>query len=618
MTRGHRRRLRVALVLLAGVVSTALALVALATGVFRVAELDTVDARFKLRGKSDAPPRRITVVAIDDISFAELGQQWPFPRSVHARVIDRLTRAGAAPIAYDVQFTEPTSVPDDNALVRAVGRAHGRVVLATTEVDAGGRTAVLGGDATLRSLGARAGHGSLPPDIDGINRRFPYAVDGLPSLAVATAEAATHHRVRRERFDERGTAWIDYAGPPGAVPTFSFSRVMKGKVDPAAFRGSIVVVGVAAPTLQDVHPTSASGGELMSGPEIQANAIATALRDIPLREPPGWLGVALTVLLGFACPLLTLRRGAVTAIAGSTATGALYAAATQLAFDHGLILPFVIPIGGLVVSAVATTMTVLALDLAAAGFERERVRELFARFVPARVVEEVLARHPSGDLRLGGKRLQATIVFCDIRGFTAFAELRPAEQVIEVLNRYLSEMSEAIRAHEGTLLAYRGDGVLAAFGAPVEQFDDADRAIQAVREMAGHRLAELNVWLRRANLGEGFRIGIGVNSGVIMSGNVGCDWRLEYTAIGDTVNTASRLEVMTKDSPHQVLISDTTRAMLRREAPDLRYVDAMHVRGKQIKVNLWTLDLEPSIEAPAEAARAQREPTDQPVPAPPA
>src|SRR3954454_14014198 len=122
------------------------------------------------------------------------------------------------------------------------------------------------------------------------------------------------------------------------------------------------------------------------------------------------------------------------------------------------------------------------------------------------------------------------------------------------------------------------------------QFDHADRALEAVRDMAGPRLTTFNRWLRENGLGEGFGIGIGVNSGIVMSGNIGSERRVEYTTIGDPVNTASRLEKLTKEVPFQVLISDTTRAMLRREVSWLRYVDVTEIRGKQIKANLWTID----------------------------
>ena len=147
------------------------------------------------------------------------------------------------------------------------------------------------------------------------------------------------------------------------------------------------------------------------------------------------------MLLGFACPLLALRFGAPVTLGGAIAIGAGYALAVQIAFNSGVILPFVAPIIALLVGAVAAVMTVLSLDLSAAAFGRERVRDVFARFVPPSVVDEVLASSVDDDLRLAGERLQATIVTCDIRDFTAFAELCPAEQVIEVLNRYLSEIA---------------------------------------------------------------------------------------------------------------------------------------------------------------------------------
>jgi adenylate cyclase len=246
-------------------------------------------------------------------------------------------------------------------------------------------------------------------------------------------------------------------------------------------------------------------------------------------------------------------------------------------------------VGALVVSATATVMTPLSHALAAAAFEWRRVRALLQRFRP-RDVDALFPTAASADPGLEGKRVQATIVVCDLRDLTAFAESRPAEQVSRACDRYLTEMSEAIRAQGGTLLDYRGDGMIAAFGAAAEQSDHADRALHAVREMAGPRLANLNAWLREENVGKRFRIGIGVSSGAVMFGNVGGGWRLEHTASGDTVMAAFRLAAMIENSQHQVLVSETTRAMLRHEAPDLQYFDATRTRAKPVKSKLWTLD----------------------------
>jgi adenylate cyclase len=221
--------------------------------------------------------------------------------------------------------------------------------------------------------------------------------------------------------------------------------------------------------------------------------------------------------------------------------------------------------------------------------ERERVRGLFARFVPEAVVDEVLA-HADEDLRLGGQRRMATVLISDLRGFTTFAEARPPEVVIEALNRYLSAMSEVILSRGGTLTCFMGDGIMAAFGVPIEQADHADRALEAAREMTGEALESFNAWLREEGIADGFRMGIGLCSGVVMAGNVGSEQRLEYTAIGDAPNTAARIEALTKETPHMVLMSDSTRSMLTRDASDLFEVDTRTVRGRRAPVKLWSIE----------------------------
>ena len=206
--------------------------------------------------------------------------------------------------------------------------------------------------------------------------------------------------------------------------------------------------------------------------------------------------------------------------------------------------------------------------------ERERVRGIFSRFVPEHVVDEVLTR-TDDDLRLGGVTLDGTVMFADLRDFTSFAESLPADTVIEVLNRYVSEMSDAILDNGGTLVAYMGDGIMAVFGAPIEMAGHADCGLAAAREMLYSRLPGFNGWLRENGLGDGFRMGIGISSGPIMSGTVGSERRLEYTTVGDTTNTASRLEAMTKNTPYSIFIADSTRGSLRRPADDLVFVDEL-------------------------------------------
>jgi adenylate cyclase len=162
--------------------------------------------------------------------------------------------------------------------------------------------------------------------------------------------------------------------------------------------------------------------------------------------------------------------------------------------------------------------------------------------------------------------------------------------VVEVVNRYLSEMTEAILAHGGTLVSFMGDGIMALFGAPIEQPDHASRAVAAAREMLSERLPRFNAWLGERGLGQDFRMGIGLNSGPVMSGNVGSEQRLEYTALGDTTNTAARLEGMTKGTDHQLYFAESTYSRLGDPPADATFVGELEVRGRQSALRVWTLD----------------------------
>jgi adenylate cyclase len=575
-----RWRLRVALFLAVGLGITGIWLVAYGANVFRGLDLDTVDWRFSIRG-AEAPPRDIALVRIDDVTFNELQIRWPFRRTWHARVIDRLKADGAKVIAYDVQFTEPSENPDDDtALLDSVAEA-GNVVLATTEVGPNGETGVFGGDDVVRDVRARVGMALFDEDPGGYFRRVQYEITKLRTFAVVAAERATGRPVDPAEFDR--TAWIDFHGPVGTIPAASFSRVARGQTPRGFFRDKIVVIGPWAPSLQDIHPVS-FGEDLMPGPEIQANAISTVLRGLPLKSAPDWLDVLAIVVLGMLAPL----SGLVFSFRGTLILSLLAAAgfvlATQGAFHAGWINSFIYPFGALTMSSVGA----IGAHYLLAAFERERVRDVFARFVPAAVVDDVL-RRTDGDLRLGGVTIEATVMFTDLRGFTSVSEALPAAEVIEIVNQYLDEMTQAIHAHGGTLVSYEGDGIMAVFGAPIEQPDHADRAVAAAREMLELRLPRFNEWLESRNIASGFYMGIGLNSGDVVSGNVGSATRLEYTAIGDTTNTAARLQGMTKGTPHSVFIADSTRVRLQREVPDLVYVDEFEVRGRQAKVKLWSL-----------------------------
>ena len=590
MRLSRSQRLRALFILVIGLGTTGLAFATYGLGFLDQFERQTIDERFAIRG-ARMPPANIAEVKIDDVTFDELRQQWPFPRSMHARLLDRIRAGDPKGVVFDVQFTEQetprcpskacqdAAYADDNALIDATARLHGRIVLSTTTVGPHGTTGIFGGGGILGQIGARAGWGNFKQDKDGAIRKVSYDVQHLKSLSIVAAEIALGHPVKRSRLPG-GHAWIDFAGPPGTIRSYSYSRVLRGQVPASAFRGKIVVIGATAPVLQDVHDSSFGPG--MPGPELQANAIVTALKGFPLRSVPGVLNIFLILILGLLAPALGLRFGPVIGTGVAIAAGGLLAVAAQFSFDHGRIVSFVYPVTALILSTVGA----IVVHYLVVAVERERVRDMFSRFVPEGVVDQVLSQADS-DLRLGGTKQTATVLFSDLRGFTASAEHMDAADVIRVLNHYLGDMTDAILAHGGTLVSYMGDGIYAVFGAPIEQEDHADRALAAAREMVDVRLPRFNAWTQETGFGKGFQMGVGLNTGPIMTGNVGHERRLEYTAVGDTVNTASRIEGMTKGTGFSIFISEATYAELKRQPGDLSFYDEVEIRGRTNTLKLW-------------------------------
>jgi adenylate cyclase len=604
-------RTRFFLLVAAGAIATATTAYLLHFRFLDNLERQTIDLRFSIRGDR-SPPKGVVVVKVDDVTFSEHKKwRWPFDRKLHAETLDQVCKGGAKAVAFDIQFSELGSAAGDNALGYALLRCKGKTVLATTEVTNKGEPNLIFNPDALEQLGARAGNANLPTDPDGIIRRFPHDVEGLEGFAVVAAEVATGRPITKSDMGA-SMQWIDYAGKPGTVTSYSYGRVHDGKVPPSVFKDKVVVIGATAPSLQDIHATPT--GAVMSGPEIQADAVATALAGFPLRSLPTLWNIVLIVALGLVVPLVSLRAGPLISVSVGVLGFALFSFGTQMAFEHGgRISSYVYPMSALVMATVGS----IGVHYAIAAFERERVHDVFTRFVPEQVVDEVLAQ-AGEDLRLIGKEVVATVLFSDLRGFTSSAEHMSAENVIKVLNYYLHEMSEAILAHGGTLVCYMGDGIYAIFGAPLEQPDHADRALAAAREMLLERLPKFNDWMREQGYGEGYFMGVGLNAGPVMTGNVGHERRMDYTGVGDVVNTASRIEGMTKGTPFSVLIAESTIELMSDPPTDIVYYDELDVRGRVAKLKLWALDIRKPDDAPDVVAAREKEAKDKKAAATPA
>jgi adenylate cyclase len=603
------RRNVVGLVIVA-ILAAGIGVAAYATHLLRRSELQTIDARFAIRG-TRTPPSNIVFVAIGvqaerELKERHLQSRSPLPRRFDAEVLDRLRRAGAKAIAMDMEFTQETNPTEDNELIEAVGRARGKVVLGTVNVAIAppGETEIFGGNSLLREIGARPAEVRLTLDSDGVVRRFDRSYNHLGSFPLVAAEVMEGHEIPASTFEGDGSLPIDFAGPPETFKSISYARVMRGEFPPGLFQGALAIVGASSPILQDLHATSTTGGVDMAGAEIWANAAATLLQGVPLRLAPGWVNILVILLLGMAVPLGSLRLRQWRSMLNALALAVTFTIAVQVIFDRGAIVTFVYPLLALAVGTLGT----LAVLYVGETIERTRVHDLFSRFVPADVVEQVVAS-AGENLRLGAVERDCTVLFSDLRGFTSFSEKLPATRVIEVVNCYLNEMTEAILAAGGTLISYMGDGIMAVFGAPLEQADHADRALTAATEMIGARLNAFNAWIAENGHDHAFAMGVGINSGPVMAGNIGSEKRVEYTALGDTTNTASRLEGMTKGSGHMLFIADSTRRRMRRAPESLMLVGELEVRGRVEPVPVWTIVERGESSAPVGHVTAEDSPT---------
>jgi len=388
----RRKYLRTRLFVGVALLATGLSLIAYAFhfGFFEGLEQQSIDMRFSIRG-SEGPPKDVVLVNIDDQTFNDLGVVWPFNRTLHAKVIDRVCAGHPKAIAMDVQFSQPRTAVEDNALGQSIFDCNGKVALATTVVGPDGTPGVIFDAEALRQFHAKAGDSNFTTDSAEVIRKMPYELDGLKSFALDAAELATGKTITRSSMGN-SSQWIDFAGPSGTVKTYSYSRVLPLRVvhaggakpwkivafgaapktyvtaastraeaeaaldglqiPPSVFRGKVVVVGASTSVLQevaDIHATST--GPHMPGPEIQANAIETAIKGFPLRGVGTLWDVVLIVCLGSVVPLASLRSRPLVAVATGFLFAAIFIPGVLIAsFRSGRIASFVYPLAALILA----------------------------------------------------------------------------------------------------------------------------------------------------------------------------------------------------------------------------------------------------------------------------
>lgn len=573
--------------------------------------LDRIDARVgdsfvAHHAQGRMPPADIVLVAIDQKSLEamnEVAGSWPWPRAIHGELIDGLEQFSPKAIGFDILFNEADSFrPDSDAVLRDIAREHHNLFFPSLLL-ADGKGAPL--TALPASLGARrtitakenAAASMLVPlvldqanwqgglinfekdsDQRGRHSRLYHAVMGweLPSLSASIASFSGTSLPNDPRIR------LHWHGQPPR--TISYSDLFNDLAATApvlapTLKDSIIIIGATAPGLNDFRPTPL--GALTPGAEILTTAIANLrgndwLRDIPSRWP-----LLVILLIGltwaFARRKSPLQSGM--ALAGLTLLILLgsYAALSINAYA---------PTG------VALTLAWLAYGLLTleAQWREHREREaavmLFRRFLDPRVVDDLVKTGElSRDKRPESRDI--TILFSDIRGFTTLSESRSPEAVVDLLNRYFTQQVEVIFRHGGTLDKFIGDAIMAFWNAPTENPQHAEQAVAAALDMAKalddfkRELAETD-----GSLAD-FDIGIGVHTGSAVVGFLGSDDRLDYTAIGDTVNLASRIEGCTKGVA-RVLVSGATRDACGTDSPfDFANHGQFHVKGREQGVDLF-------------------------------
>ena len=362
---------------------------------------------------------------------------------------------------------------------------------------------------------------------------------------------------------------------------YSEQQLLAGEkplVDPASLRGAIVFVGTTAPGLHDVFSVPMEGK--MPGMQVHASALDNLLSGRFLAPAPGW--AAALVLL--ACALAAALAVTVLGVWRGLAAGGLVLAAliggSVLLFGAGTWLQVTPPFLAVALAAFGG----VAYQYLVEDREKRKVKQLFSRYVSRDVCEQLMA-DPSR-ARLGGSRREMTVLFSDIRGFTTFSEAGQPEQIVQQLNEYFTRMVDVVFAHRGTLDKFVGDAVMALFGAPLDDPDHAEHAVQAARAM----LRELEA-LNRGWSAEGrptLAIGVGINTGEMVAGNIGSESIMSYTVIGDAVNLASRLESLNKQHGTAIIVSEATRARLKGDY-HVRALGEAVVKGKTKAVPIFEI-----------------------------
>uniref|UniRef100_A0A7C5ALG4 Adenylate/guanylate cyclase domain-containing protein n=1 Tax=Desulfobacca acetoxidans TaxID=60893 RepID=A0A7C5ALG4_9BACT len=549
----------------------------------------SLDLGYRLQ-PATSPPPEILIVGLDLISIQAFGSKWPCPREYHARLIRRLTEAGAAIIVFDLFFGEPTDPAQDENLAQAM-RSSGKVVLArlleTAKDPRFFRQIELKPLKILCDAALGLGVSLLTPDSDGVVRRFRLSPAGQETLP----EVVVRHLKPKTPLPPGLTGLINYEGLPRTLKTISYHQALD-ETQPLSrelVEGRIVLVGrvlddVPFPQAQVdafLTPLDGSRGDYVSGVEIQGHILHTLLtgtwgRELSLKPR---LGLYLGIFLIFALLLVHLSPALGLGLLVTAGLG-LFWAALALFNAFGLWIFPVLGELGLILVLSGHLMGLHFLELS----EKRRLRRAFVHFVAPEVVEVLLA-YPD-QLELGGTELEVTVMFADLAGLKDLTAHTSAQDLIQLLSDYFTPMTEIVLAYGGTLDKYMDSSLMAVWGAPLPLSDHARRACQAA--LALEYFVEETLRERQARGQPYLGLHLSLHSGPVMAGNVGSRERLNYTILGDTVNLASRLVEVNRYYGTRMILTENTRFQAGAGFL-LRELDRVQVLGRLQPVTVFEL-----------------------------
>lgn len=593
-------------------------------------DLKMKDLRLLLRGPI-SPPSSVVIVAIDNKSVKELGR-WPWSREIIGDLIKGMAEYGVKVAALDVVFSETQNPASDRALAESIALS-GNVIaghffrnemhpvdpevlaqiqssrILQLQIDSGVASVPLieyaNMDANIAAIGQGAlGYGffNVISDTDGLFRQLPllmlYKGDIYPSMVLQALQQYTRESafvsignsgVRAIRLgkytipsNNEGELSVNFYGPGGSIKTYSAADIIKKRLPPDALQGKLAFVGFTEIGIYDVRPTPFDS--ILPGVEIHATVAANTLEQRFVVHNSGTIRMerALLFLLPLALALfLALAPNATVGFLAGSGLSVLYLAGNYLLFSSYLLdLSLLSPLMALGFTTVGSEIyRSLVVDR-----KGRYMKKAFSNYVSADLVAQIMKNPDS--LKLGGEKREISILFSDIRGFTSMSEKLSPEDLVQVLNEYLNPMTQIVLEEKGTLDKYIGDAIMAIYNAPLDVADHADHACRSALKMMV-KLAELNrLFIERGIVA--IDIGIGINTGDAVVGNMGAAMRFDYTAIGDNVNLASRLEGLNKLYGTHIIVSESTRLLAGNYLP-FREIDLVAVKGKRQPVPIYEL-----------------------------